>query len=297
MNDYFFHYNPTRAAADVTAAAIGPRRVGPSEIDILKKHHRFLHDDTDLDPATTTWEQRIALRYYNKLFKEYCIADIRPPSSSSSSTKRAPPPGAIALRWRTQREVVSGFGQFVCGNLSCATKKGGGGTSSSSSSQALKSWEVNFAYVEDGVKKNALVKLRLCGACGEWLAAARRRGGSGDGGSASSSSSSKRAADDDDDDDDVDGKGGGRRKRLAADRRRRKRREGGEEEEEEELEETRRDEGEGEGRREEQDRDPAAAAAAAAAADASRIWTQPLVLETEKTREEEMDEFFADLLG
>lgn len=39
-------------------------------------------------------------------------------------------------------------GQFMCGNKRCEIKDG------------LKSWEVNFAYVEQGEKRNALVKLR-----------------------------------------------------------------------------------------------------------------------------------------
>lgn len=38
-------------------------------------------------------------------------------------------------------------GQFSCGNKHCEEKEG------------LKSWEVNFGYVEHGEKKNALVKL------------------------------------------------------------------------------------------------------------------------------------------
>lgn len=39
-------------------------------------------------------------------------------------------------------------GQFLCGNKRCEKQDG------------LKSWEVNFAYVEQGEKRNALVKLR-----------------------------------------------------------------------------------------------------------------------------------------
>lgn len=38
-------------------------------------------------------------------------------------------------------------GQFICGNKKCSECEG------------LRSWEVNFAYLEDGQKKNALVKL------------------------------------------------------------------------------------------------------------------------------------------
>lgn len=55
----------------------------------------------------------------------------------------------VALRWRTEQEVVIGKGQFECGSKKCQTK------------EQLKSWEVNFGYEERGEKKNALVKLRM----------------------------------------------------------------------------------------------------------------------------------------
>lgn len=38
-------------------------------------------------------------------------------------------------------------GQFFCGNKYCDKK------------ESLKSWEVNFGYIEHGEKRNALVKL------------------------------------------------------------------------------------------------------------------------------------------
>ncbi len=57
------------------------------------------------------------------------------------------------MRWRTEQEVVLAKGQFVCGNKACdAVRK-------------LRTWEVNFAYVEASEKKNALVKVRLCFEC------------------------------------------------------------------------------------------------------------------------------------
>lgn len=52
------------------------------------------------------------------------------------------------MRWRTENEVVAGKGQFVCGNKKC------------DSDGDLKSWEINFGYIEKEVKKNCLVKLR-----------------------------------------------------------------------------------------------------------------------------------------
>ena len=57
------------------------------------------------------------------------------------------------MRWRTENEVVSGKGQFICANKKC--KEG----------SKLRTWEVNFGYNEFGVKKNALIKCRLCFEC------------------------------------------------------------------------------------------------------------------------------------
>ena len=62
--------------------------------------------------------------------------------------------GKIGLRWRTQAEVVSGKGQFACGAKGCDERRG------------LDSFEVNLGYQEAGVRKNALVKLRVCPAHG-----------------------------------------------------------------------------------------------------------------------------------
>lgn len=52
------------------------------------------------------------------------------------------------MRWRIEKEVIEGKSQFICGDKRCQ------------SSDSLKSWEVNFGYIEHNEKKNALVKLR-----------------------------------------------------------------------------------------------------------------------------------------
>lgn len=56
-------------------------------------------------------------------------------------------PMQVAMRWRTEPELVSGRGQFTCGEKHCTNRDG------------LRTWEVNFAYVEHSEKKNALIKL------------------------------------------------------------------------------------------------------------------------------------------
>lgn len=63
----------------------------------------------------------------------------------------------MALRWRIEKEVVIGKGQFECANKKCHIKND------------LKSWEVNFGWDENGEKKNALVKVRLCPECSSKL--------------------------------------------------------------------------------------------------------------------------------
>ncbi|WJX92924.1 hypothetical protein P8452_74504 [Trifolium repens] len=108
--------------------------------DTLREGYRFIRsEEDDLDPS---WEQRLVKRYYAKLFKEYCLADMSQYKS-----------GKIGLRWRTEKEVMSGKGQFICGNKHCDEKDG------------LASYEVNFCYFEAGENKQALVKLVACERC------------------------------------------------------------------------------------------------------------------------------------
>uniref|UniRef100_A0A182NCA9 Peptidase S1 domain-containing protein n=1 Tax=Anopheles dirus TaxID=7168 RepID=A0A182NCA9_9DIPT len=110
--------------------------------DVVRENHRFLWDGETID----SWEKQLAKKYYDKLFKEYCIADL----SRYKENK-------VAMRWRIDKEVIVGKGQFVCGARSCEEQN------------ALRSWEVNFGYLEHGDKKNALVKLRLCPRCSDKL--------------------------------------------------------------------------------------------------------------------------------
>lgn len=107
---------------------------------IIAAHHKFLWDEEK--DKVTSLEKEIAKTYDDKLFKEFCIGDL----SNYKANK-------IALRWRTKKEVLSGKGETMCGNKECDAK------------EDLRSWEVNFKYVEHGKVNNALVKLRLCPPC------------------------------------------------------------------------------------------------------------------------------------
>lgn len=111
-----------------------------AERDIISAHHKFLWDQNNT--SVDSLEKRLAKDYHDQLYKDYCIGDLTHYKGKQ-----------IALRWRTKKEVISGKGESICGNKKCI------------STEELKSWEVNFNYVDDGKSVNALVKLRLCKNC------------------------------------------------------------------------------------------------------------------------------------
>jgi protein FRA10AC1 len=111
-----------------------------TDADVLREAHRFLRSETDNDDST--YEKRLARRYYDMLFKEFCLADL-------SKFRKS----RIGLRWRTEAEVFAGKGQFVCANVEC------------NNTNSLKSYEVEFRYVEAEEDKVALVKVRVCKEC------------------------------------------------------------------------------------------------------------------------------------
>lgn len=43
-----------------------------TDFDVIRENHRFLWENGDVD----SWEKQLAKRYYDKLFREYCIADL-----------------------------------------------------------------------------------------------------------------------------------------------------------------------------------------------------------------------------
>jgi protein FRA10AC1 len=91
------------------------------------------------------------------------------------------------MRWRTKDEVLSGKGQFTCASLSCSRRddvvvdpepdedgdsrneRASGKRWREGGERGLQTFELNFGYVEEGIKKNALVKVRVCGRCARKL--------------------------------------------------------------------------------------------------------------------------------
>lgn len=51
-----------------------------TDFDVLRENHRFVWDDLEdedgHEEVGLTWGQRVAKKYYDKLFKEYCIVDL-----------------------------------------------------------------------------------------------------------------------------------------------------------------------------------------------------------------------------
>ena len=129
-----------------------------SERDILVQNHRFLRDDDT--PQEVNEEKLLARKYYDSLFREYALVDL------SRWRERK-----VALRWRTKAEVLAGQGRFTCGCLSCP---GRNRQDSDAAMEELKRFEINFAYAEDGVQKNSLVKVCVCRKCSNKLRKAQR---------------------------------------------------------------------------------------------------------------------------
>ncbi|KAI9269185.1 folate-sensitive fragile site protein Fra10Ac1-domain-containing protein [Phascolomyces articulosus] len=228
----------------------GPIR---TEYDIIRDNHKFIRSD-DEDDEEATWEQRVAKKYYDTLFKEYALCELKYYKE-----------GKIALRWRTQREVVHGKGQFSCASTRCDETK------------RLESWEVNFGYIEHGEKKNELVKVRLCPECSYKL----------------NYKTQKRQAKKDEakrkrrasvfDDNDVDESSNERHRQR---RRRRKYHHNKDDYDNSAYNED--DDSDNDDQQEDQQRKKEK--------EVSSIWSRPIETKKEKTKEEEFEDYFADLL-
>ncbi|KAI9159312.1 hypothetical protein H9P43_008652 [Blastocladiella emersonii ATCC 22665] len=157
IDHYVLYYGGAGALATAREAADALPANYTTEEDVIRRHHRFLREDDDKEDDaalahlshTQRWEAKLARAYYDRLFKEYALCDM-----SRYKT------GLIAMRWRTQPEVLDGRGQWSCGNVACKRDRD------------LTSWEVPFRYREPadgGAEHRALVKLRLCPKCSDKL--------------------------------------------------------------------------------------------------------------------------------
>ena len=44
-----------------------------TDLDVIREEIKFVWDEDDVPDS---WEKRLAKKYYDKLFKEYCICDL-----------------------------------------------------------------------------------------------------------------------------------------------------------------------------------------------------------------------------
>ena len=47
---------------------------GVTDLDVLRQSYRFVRSADDNDEEN--WDKRLAKKYYDKLFKEYCLGDF-----------------------------------------------------------------------------------------------------------------------------------------------------------------------------------------------------------------------------
>ncbi|XP_013379279.1 protein FRA10AC1, partial [Lingula anatina] len=89
INDYMIYYGGKWSEFKQN------KSVGKTDLDVIRENHRFLW--TEEDNPDDSWEKRMSKKYYDKLFKEYCISDL----SRYKENK-------VAMRWRIEKEVVEG---------------------------------------------------------------------------------------------------------------------------------------------------------------------------------------------
>ncbi|BGP61522.1 hypothetical protein NBRC10512v2_002841 [Rhodotorula toruloides] len=157
---------------------VPPKPQSKHELEILKERHQFVRD-SDVDPAALTWEDQLAYKYYETLFKEFAVVNLKHYKS-----------GAIALRWRTEDEVLSGIGHLTCGSLRCRYHEPSPSMLASLEDPdvppdpestaplvetTLEELEMPFGYLEGGVKKTTLVKVVLCRECAKKLRHGRKK--------------------------------------------------------------------------------------------------------------------------
>ncbi|KAJ7145133.1 folate-sensitive fragile site protein Fra10Ac1-domain-containing protein [Mycena crocata] len=124
---------------------------GKTEFEILKESHKFLREEDGKGQQPLSWDEQLASKYYDSLFREYAVCDLKHYKS-----------GNFALRWRTETEVLSGAGETSCGNTRCEHHATDAGRRRRA---PLSTLELPFTYTEHGEAKSALVKAVLCEKC------------------------------------------------------------------------------------------------------------------------------------
>lgn len=193
---------PTPHALRFASASHYPTHRPPpktrTELDVLIQRNQFLRESDEVD---LSWEDQLAVKYYNSLFRDYCVVNLKHFRSGRVGSlyllnilevaRLTANSEQIALRWRSELEVLSSIGVLTCGSLRCTYHQPSlvNPSPSRSSRHApeqdeeelplvptrLTSYQVPFQYVELGTQKEALVQVVLCRECGKKLSGSRRQ--------------------------------------------------------------------------------------------------------------------------
>jgi protein FRA10AC1 len=65
-----------------------------TEFDILRASHKFLRQDNDIaESHNTSWNDQLAQKYYDNLFREFAVCDLKHYKSGNVHT----PPSYVSL--------------------------------------------------------------------------------------------------------------------------------------------------------------------------------------------------------
>lgn len=70
-NDYIRYYSKGKSFQEIFKRDTTRDK---NDLDVIRDKAQFVWDDEDIPDS---WERRLAKKYYDKLFKEYCLCDLR----------------------------------------------------------------------------------------------------------------------------------------------------------------------------------------------------------------------------
>lgn len=70
VNDYMMYYSGGKSIKEVFKRDSSKDK---TDLDVIREEMRFIWDEDDV---ADSWEKKLAKKYYEKLFKEYCICDL-----------------------------------------------------------------------------------------------------------------------------------------------------------------------------------------------------------------------------
>lgn len=78
LMDEYSKAQKQRETAAASSSSSSSSSYSSSDREALERNHRFVLNEDDLASAALgqTWESRMAIKYYNRLYREYALADM-----------------------------------------------------------------------------------------------------------------------------------------------------------------------------------------------------------------------------